>query len=248
MYISVNWLRDFVDWTGSSSELDDLFTCAGVKVEDIQEKGAEFPSIVVAQILESGRHPNADRLSVCQVDDGSGRPRQIVCGAKNYRVGDKVPLALPGAILPGGLKIKVGKLRGAESEGMLCSSKELGLADDAEGLLILPKEAPVGKPLSQVYPKDTVFELEITPNRPDWLSHLGLAREVAAFSARRLHPANIEVPGISKADDGIVSGSSNRSLPVLFAAPDSGRKGRAKSAVAFRPAYGGRLATDQQHR
>ena len=205
MYISVNWLRDFVDWTGSSSELDDLFTRAGVKVEDIQEKGAEFPSIVVAQILESGRHPNADRLSVCQVDDGSGRPRQIVCGARNYRVGDKVPLALPGAILPGGLKIKVGKLRGAESEGMLCSSKELGLADDAEGLLILPKEAPVGKPLAQVYPKDTVFELEITPNRPDWLSHLGLAREVAAFSGRKLHPANIEVPGISNADDGIVS-------------------------------------------
>ena len=113
MYISVNWLRDFVDWTGSSSELDDLFTRAGVKVEDIQEKGAEFPNIVVAQILESNRHPNADHLSVCQVDDGSGQPRQIVCGARNYRVGDKVPLALPGAILPGGLKINVGKLRGA---------------------------------------------------------------------------------------------------------------------------------------
>ncbi len=88
-----------------------------------------------------------------------------MCGAKNYVIGDKVPLALPGAVLPGGLKIKVSKLRGVESEGMLCSPKELGLADDAEGLLILPQEAPVGKPLSALYPSDTVFELEITPNR-----------------------------------------------------------------------------------
>jgi phenylalanyl-tRNA synthetase beta chain len=205
MYLSLNWLRDFVDWTGSASELDDLFTRAGVKVEDIKQKGTELPNVVVAQILESSRHPNADRLSVCRVDDGSDRPRQIVCGAKNYRPGDKVALALPGAVLPGGVKIKVGKLRGVESEGLLCSSKELGLADDAEGLLILPKEAPVGKPLSQVYPNDTIFELEITPNRPDWLSHLGLAREVAAFSGRRLRAPKIEVPEISNAHDGIVS-------------------------------------------
>ncbi len=205
MYLSLNWLRDFVDWAGSASELDDLFTRAGVKVEDIKQKGTEFPNIVIAQILESNRHPNADRLSVCRVDDGSGQSRQIVCGAKNYRVGDKVPLALPGALLPAGLKIKVGKLRGVESQGMLCSSKELGLADDAEGLLILPKEAPVGRPLSEVYPNDTIFEFEITPNRPDWLSHLGLAREVAAFSGRGLRAPNIEVPEISNAHDGIVS-------------------------------------------
>ena len=248
MYLSLNWLRDFVDWAGSASELDDLFTRAGVKVEGIKQKGTEFPNIVIAQILESSPHPNADRLSVCRVDDGSGQPRPIVCGAKNYRVGDKVPLALPGAVLPAGLKIKVGKLRGVESQGMLCSSKELGLADDAEGLLILPTEAPVGRPLSQVYPNDTIFELEITPNRPDWLSHLGLAREVAAFSGRDATRAEYRGSRDLECARWNRLRSGNGPLPVLFGAADSGREGRTKSAVAFRPAYGGRLATHQQHR
>jgi phenylalanyl-tRNA synthetase beta chain len=214
MYISLNWLRDFVDWTSSASELDDLFTRAGIKVESIKEKGADFPGIVIAQILESGQHPNADRLSVCRVDDGSGQPRQIVCGAKNYRAGDKVPLALPGTILPGGVKIKVGKLRGIESEGMLCSAKELGLADDAEGLLILPNGAPVGRPLSALYPADAIFELEIIPNRPDWLSHVGLAREVAAFSGESFHLANIEVPDVASTPDSIVHVQSPDLCPL----------------------------------
>jgi phenylalanyl-tRNA synthetase beta chain len=189
MKISLNWLRDYIAWNGSVAGLEDLLTRAGIKVESVTTIGADFPNVIVAQIIATNRHPQADRLSVCEVDDGSGQARQIVCGAKNYLTGDKVPLALPGAVLPGGLKIKVSKLRGVESEGMLCSSKELGLADDAEGLLILPKEAPVGKPLSDLYPSDTVFELEITPNRPDWLSHLGIAREVAAFSGQALLPS-----------------------------------------------------------
>ena len=205
MNISLNWLRDFVDWTGSASELDELLTRAGIKVECVTEKGGEFPKIVIAQILESGQHPNADRLSVCRVDGGSSQPWQIVCGAKNYKPGDKVPLALPGAVLPGGFKIKVGKLRGVESEGMLCSAKELGIADDAEGLLILPKEAPVGRPLSELYPADAIFELEITPNRPDWLSHVGLAREVAAFSGGGLRLAPIDMPHIENAQERLVS-------------------------------------------
>ena len=133
MNISLNWLRDFVDWSGSAADLDDLLTRAGIKVESITKKGVDFPKIVIAQILESNQHPNADRLSVCRVDDGSGQPRQIVCGAKNYKPGDKAPLALPGAVLPGGFKIKVGNLRGVQSEGMLCSAKELDLADDRGG-------------------------------------------------------------------------------------------------------------------
>ena len=186
MKISLGWLRDYIAWSGSVAELEGLLTRAGIKVESVTTTGANFPNVIVARINATNRHPQADRLSVCDVDDGSGQTRRIVCGAKNYVVGDKVPLALPGAILPGGLKIKVGKLRGVESEGMLCSPKELGLADDAEGLLILPKDVPVGKPLSDLYPPDTVFELEITPNRPDWLSHLGIARELAAFSRQTL--------------------------------------------------------------
>jgi phenylalanyl-tRNA synthetase beta chain len=203
--ISLNWLRDFVDWTGSAAELDDLLTRAGIKVESITKKGVDFPGIVIAQILGFDRHPNADRLSVCRVDDGSGQVRQIVCGAKNYRPGDKAPLALPGAVLPGGFEIKVGKLRGVQSEGMLCSAKELDLADDADGLLILPKEAPVGRPLSELYPADTIFELEITPNRPDWLSHVGVAREVAAFSGEGFRLARVDMPDIENAQERLVS-------------------------------------------
>jgi phenylalanyl-tRNA synthetase beta chain len=205
MNISLNWLRDFLDWTGSAAELDDLLTRAGIKVESLTRKGAEFPKVVVAQILESSQHPNADRLSVCRVDDGSGQPRQIVCGAKNYKPGDKAPLALPGAVLPGGFKVEVGKLRGVESEGMLCSAKELGIAEDAEGLLILPKETPVGRPLSELYPADTILELEITPNRPDWLSHVGVAREVSAFSGESLRLAPVDMPRIENAQERLVS-------------------------------------------
>jgi phenylalanyl-tRNA synthetase beta chain len=217
MKISLNWLRDHVDWKGSVEELDEVLTRAGIKVESVTKKGADFPNVIVAQILETSRHPNADRLSVCRVDDGSSEARRIVCGAKNYAIGDKVPLALPGAVLPGGLRIKVGKLRGVESEGMLCSSKELGLADDAEGLLILPKEAAVGRPLSELYPADTIFELEITPNRPDWLSHIGVAREVAAFSGENFHPELIPVPDIVNAAETAVSIQAASQCPFYSA-------------------------------
>ena len=205
MNISLNWLRDFIDWTGSAAELDALLTRAGIKVESVTKRGAEFPKIVIAEILESNQHPNADRLSVCRVDSGTGQPHQIVCGARNYKPGDKVPLALPGAVLPGGFKINIGKLRGVESEGMLCSAKELGIAEDAEGLLILPKEAPVGRPLSELFPPDSILELEITPNRSDWLSHAGVAREVAAFSGKTLRLASVDMPEIENAHERLVS-------------------------------------------
>jgi len=193
MHISLNWIRDYLDWNESTDVLVDTLTRAGVKVERVEERGANFDKVVVVQILESTQHPNADRLSVCRVDDGSGTPRQIVCGAKNYRVGDKVPAALPGAVLPGDFRIKVGKLRGVESEGMMCSGRELGLSEDSQGLLILPAETPVGAPIGTVFPADTLIELEITPNRPDWLSHIGVARELAVFQGGTLRvPASAE--------------------------------------------------------
>src|SRR4029077_16965831 len=144
--------------------------------------------------LASSRHPDADRLSVCEVDDGSGTKRQIVCGATNYKVGDKVLLALPGAVLPGrreaegGFQIKVTKMRGVESEGMLCSAIELGLGSDAAGLLILSPEAKIGAPISDLFPSDTILDVEITPNRGDLLSHFGLAREIAALTGKKLRP------------------------------------------------------------
>ncbi len=204
MKVSLNWLRELVDLPPSVPPLVDLLTLAGVEVEGVETHGVAIEKVVVAQIRESVQHPNADRLSVCQVDDGSGAARQIVCGAKNYQVGDKVPLALPGAVLGPDFKIKVGKLRGVESQGMLCSAEELGLPKGADGLLILPADAPVGALLAEVFPGDTVLDLEVTPNRPDLLSHAGMAREIAALTGGELRssaPENTPPPFIASAVD-----------------------------------------------
>src|SRR5580704_14648581 len=187
MKTSLSWLKTHLDLGDTPVEkIRDLLTFAGVEVEGIEHHGIDSDKIVVAQIKESLPHPKADRLSVCRVDDGSGTLRQIVCGAKNYKVGDKVPLALPGATLPGDFTIKVGKLRGVKSQGMLCSAEELHLPKGEDGLLILPAESRVGAPLSELFPADTVFDLEITPNRSDLLSHVGVAREVAAVAGLEL--------------------------------------------------------------
>ncbi|OHE78523.1 MAG: phenylalanine--tRNA ligase subunit beta [Verrucomicrobia bacterium RIFCSPHIGHO2_12_FULL_41_10] len=183
MKISLSWLRDYLKTDQTSEQLAETLTRSGLEVKNILHHGTALSKVVVAQILESGQHPNADRLSVCKVDDGSEMPRQIVCGAKNFKVGDKVFLALPGAVLPGDIKIKVGKLRGVDSEGMMCSAKEIGLGEGTEGLHILPPETVVGMELGALFPSDEILELEITPNRPDWLGHIGVAREAAAFGA-----------------------------------------------------------------
>ena len=191
MNVSLNWLNDHIDLSGYTiSKLSDLLTFAGAEVEKIEHRGLDTDLIVVAQVKSSEKHPNADKLSVCQVDDGSGEPRQIVCGAKNYQVGDKVPLALPGAVMPGDFKIKKGKLRGVASLGMMCSARELGLSADHEGLMILPEDATVGQPMMDLVKPDTVIEIEVTPNRPDWLSHLGVARELGALSGKPLKGAS----------------------------------------------------------
>ena len=184
MKASLNWLREIANFEQDAVALAELLTKAGVEVEGIHSKGAAIPKVVVAQIVSSEQHPNADRLSVCRVDDGSGKLLQIVCGAKNYKVGDKVPLARPGAVLPGDFEIRIGKLRGVDSEGMLCSADELGLAENSEGLLILDSAVSVGTPLADLFPADTVLDLEITPNRQDLLSHEGIAREVSALTGR----------------------------------------------------------------
>lgn len=186
MNVSLQWLSDHVDFSEySMAQLDELLTFAGIEVEGIQS----LPDhLVVGEVLSSEKHPDAEKLSVCQVDDGSGKPRQIVCGAKNYKVRDKVPLALPGCVLDAGggktFTISEGKLRGVDSLGMMCSAKEIGLAEAADGLMILPANLKPGTPLTEVFP--AVFELEITPNRPDCLSHLGVARELAALAKKPL--------------------------------------------------------------
>src|SRR6266568_8292871 len=189
MKFSANWLREFVDLPKNPEEIAELLTRAGVETENIETRGAKIDKVIVSQITASSRHPNADRLTVCEVTDGSGTKRQIVCGATNYKVGDKVPLALPGAKLPNGTEIRKSKLRGVESEGMLCSAIELGLGSDAAGLLILSPEAKVGAPISDLFPSDTVLDVEITPNRGDLLSHFSLAREIAGLTGNKLRSA-----------------------------------------------------------
>ncbi len=194
MKFSVNWLREFVELPASVDELAGLLTFAGVEIEGIEQRGGSFEHVVVGQINSFIQHPNADRLSVCDVNDGTNEHRQIVCGAKNFRAGDKVPVALPGAALPNGLKIKVSKLRGVESQGMLCSPSELLISADGDGLLILSPEAEVGAPLSTILRSDTVLDVEITPNRSDLLSYRGLAREIAALTSKLLRPPELSEP------------------------------------------------------
>ena len=194
MKFTYTWLKQYADFDWSPPELADRLTFAGIEVEDVVSVGGgALEQVVVCQILASDKHPNADKLSVCRVNDGTGE-RQIVCGAKNYRVGDKVPLALPGVTLPNGMTIKEAKLRGIDSQGMMCSPEELGLPKGEDGLLILPADTAVGIKLSDALGgKDTVFDIEVTPNRPDWLSVIGIAREISALTGNPLKLPTVEM-------------------------------------------------------
>ena len=182
MKFSVNWLREFVELPSSMEELAELLTLAGIEIEGIEKRGANFDKVVVAQITASSQHPNADRLSVCQVDDGSGQTRQIVCGAKNYKVGDKVPLALPGAVLRERFENQA-RANCAASNRRECSAagSNSDSPKNSDGLLILSPDARIGAPIGSLFPADTILDVEITPNRGDLLSHFGLAREIAAL-------------------------------------------------------------------
>ncbi len=182
MKISLDWLQEYVSWDDDPQQLAAKLTAAGLNVESIEEFARTFPGVVVARVLEQGKHPGADRLSVCKVDDGSGEPVPVVCGAPNVRAGLTVLFARVGAVLPGGLKIKKSKIRGEVSQGMICSAAELGLDGDAAGIMELETDLPPGTSADKLYGfSDTVLDIEVTPNRPDWLSHIGVAREVAAI-------------------------------------------------------------------
>ena len=215
MKISFNWLSEYVRAASTPEQLAERLTMAGIEVEAI-EKINEIPDgIVVAEILERNPHPNANKLSVCVVSDGKER-LQIVCGAPNCDAGRKVPLASLGTVFmdkESGKPFTISKraLRGVESSGMLCSAKELGLDDDGSGLLVLPPDAPVGKPLSALYRSDTVYEVEITPNRPDCLSHWGVAREVAALVGVAAALPDFKLPSASAAN----APSSEKLVEVL---------------------------------
>ena len=201
MNISLNWLQERLDLSSRSLEdVCDLLTFAGIEVEGVQTTGVSSESIVVGEIKEAVPHPDADRLKVTQVDAGEGQLRQIVCGATNYQVGDRVPCCLPGAELPGGFKIGETKMRGVESKGMLAAGSEIGLTDKEDGLLILEGNPAPGTPVKSLFEADTLIEVEITPNRPDLLSHSGMARELAALLETDWAPVAVEAENPAAAE------------------------------------------------
>ena len=197
MRISVNWLNDWLATPVEARDLTTRLTMAGLEVEAIEPAAPPLEGVVVGEIVEREKHPNADSLSVCKVNAG-GELLQIVCGAPNARAGMKAPLATVGTTMPGGMEIKQAKLRGVESLGMLCSARELGLADDASGLLELPAELRNGEPLTTALAlDDTLIEINLTPNRGDCMGVLGVAREAAVLTGAtltgpHLHPVHAQ--------------------------------------------------------
>ena len=238
MQFSEKWLRTMVDPAISSDQLAHLLTMSGLEVEEIAPVAPPFNGVVVARVLDVSRHPNADRLNVCHIDAGTGSTLTIVCGAPNVRAGMRVPCALPGAVLPPGadgkpFEIRVGELRGVQSEGMLCSARELKLSEDHAGLLELPDDAPVGQDFRDYYQlDDRKLTIKLTPNKADCLSVLGVAREVAAFTGTALTPPTFNA----------VVATSDEVLPVTIRAPDlcgrfTGRIIRGVNARAVTPAW-----------
>ncbi|MBN1269667.1 MAG: phenylalanine--tRNA ligase subunit beta [Kiritimatiellae bacterium] len=194
MKIPVSWLRDYVDFDDTPEALAERLTLSGTKVEGLEKIGSDYAGIVVGDVTAIERHPNADRLTVCKVNNGSA-VLSVVCGAPNVVVGGKYPFAPAGTTLPNGMKLKAAKIRGVESAGMLCAEDELAISADHSGLLTLDPSWAAGTPLSKVLgPPDTIIEFEITPNRPDCLSVIGIAREIAALYGTKLQLPAVELP------------------------------------------------------
>ncbi|WP_293780474.1 phenylalanine--tRNA ligase subunit beta [uncultured Oxalicibacterium sp.] len=216
MQFSESWLRTMVDPNMTSDALSHMLTMSGLEVEEVEPVAPPFSHVVVAEVREIAKHPDADRLNVCQVDAGTGTLLNIVCGAPNVRVGMKVACAMVGAVLPPGedgkpFNIKLGKLRGVESQGMLCSAKELKLSDEQGGLMDLPSDAPVGQNFRDYYQlNDLKFTIKLTPNKADCLSVLGVAREVAALTGSALKAPSWQPVAVN----------SDEVLPVRIEAPD----------------------------
>ncbi len=213
MKVTLNWLKQYVDFNWSHEQLAERLTMLGLEVEGVRKLGGEFEGIVIAQILTRDPVPGSDKLSVCKVNDGKGE-RTIMCGAQNHKPGDKVPLILPNFALPmkPGDKepfvIKERKVFGILSQGMMCSPQELGLPDQVDGLLILPADAPVGKPFAEYLGRiagDVMFDLEVTPNRPDLNSVVGIAREIAAITGKKLKVPSVTCQAAGEKASGLIS-------------------------------------------
>ncbi len=214
MQISEAWLREYVNPEISTEQLVEQLTMAGLEIDSVTQAAAIFSGVVIGEVLSMQQHPDADRLRVCRVAVGEAEPLQIVCGASNVRVGLKIPAALIGAVLPGDFKIKKSKLRGEESFGMLCSEKELGLAADANGLMELADNAPVGTDIRDYLSlNDNIIEVDLTPNRADCLSVEGVARELAILNKLDLSVLQIETSTITHSDTVSVSVETPESCP-----------------------------------
>lgn len=200
MKVSFNWLNQYIDiqdYRSRLGELENLLTQAGLEVEEMVNPSEHWGHVVVGELVQVGSHPDADKLTLCQVNVGASEPLQIVCGAKNHKQGDFVAVAQVGAVLPGDFKIKQSKIRGMQSSGMLCSELELGLSAESEGILILSPEHKPGTPLPDLQElSDIVFELNVTPNRADCLSHLGLARELSTLLDRAVQLPSVKLPAV----------------------------------------------------
>jgi phenylalanyl-tRNA synthetase beta chain len=238
MQFSENWLRSMVDPKMNSDELAHLLTMSGLEVEEVEPVAPPFSNVVVAEVKEVARHPNADRLNVCQVDVGTGTLLNIVCGAPNVRAGMKAICAMAGAVLPPGpdgkpFEIKVGKLRGVESQGMMCSAKELKISEESNGLMELPADAPIGQNIRDYLGlNDLKFTIKLTPNKADCLSVLGVAREVSALTG---------VPMVLQSFRPVTV-NTDEVVPVKISAPDlcgrvSGRVIRGLNAKAATPEW-----------
>jgi phenylalanyl-tRNA synthetase beta chain len=200
MKVTLNWLKDYVDFDYNADDLSHRLTMAGLEVDAMERLGEGLDTVVVARLADVQPHPDADRLTVCKVETGSVT-QQVVCGAKNHKTGDLVALAQVGTVLPGNFKIKKSKIRGQESLGMLCSTSELGLSEEAEGILILPPGLDLGQPVfDQLGLKDVMYEIGLTPNRPDCLSVVGVAREVSAMAGA---PLRLPEPDIQESDQDV---------------------------------------------
>jgi len=220
MIVTYNWLKEFVDFDATPDELAELLTMLGLEVESMAKIGAGLDNVVVALVEEKRQHPNADKLSVCRVNNGK-EVLDVVCGAQNFKQGDTVALAQIGAVLPGDFKIKKSKIRGEESCGMLCSEKELGLAEESAGIMVLPPSvAPLGTPIfTALGCKDTIFEIGLTPNRSDCLSVIGIARDIAAkLNLKLKYPQCTLVEGPEKVDSVIGVTVENTELCPRYAA------------------------------
>ena len=185
MRVPLSWLRELVAFDLTPEQLAERLTLLGMEVKGIERRGTEWANVVVGELLAVEKHPRADRLSLTRVTTGSGEPLEIVCGATNIAVGQRVPVALPGAVLPGNRRIERTEKMGVVSNGMLCSGDELGLTADADGILILAPETPLGAKLADLY-GDVVLDVDVKPNRGDALSIVGIAREVAAVAGGRV--------------------------------------------------------------